>query len=452
MTHRAGFVVLLASVALAASLMSPGIASLLSPRVASLLSPRIASLFSPRIASLFSPRVALGAPDPRPDPLSAMKDWPKPELRPGLSEPQIAAAITAYARQLHEAGHFSGVVLAGRAGKVVVSGAYGLADIASRTPNTLETRFNIGSINKLFTKVAIAQLAEAGKLSLDDTVRKHLPELALAGADKITIRHLLDHVSGMGDIFGPRYIAAPPSRLRELADFVPLFADQPLAFEPGGGERYSNAGYVTLGLIIERLTGETYRDHVARRVFAPANMTSTGFWAPDEHVARRATGYRNVEGGGPRQRVPNTDTLPGRPSSAGGAFSTAGDLLRLWQAVRSGKLLSPAWTNWMLNGSFDDARRDRSIGLGGGAPGINAALESSDGWIVIALANFDPPSAMAVGRGAIEIIRGQRRTGELRRLGGPSSAPPALPAPTRTPPDRVDRGAKPAATGSASAR
>jgi len=375
---------------------------------------------------VFAPRsVAHAAPDPRPDPMSAMKDWPTPVLRPGLSEPQISTAIDAYARQLYDTHHFSGVVLAAKAGKVVVAGAYGLADVASHTPNTLDTRFNIGSLTKLFTRLAIAQLAQAGKLALDDTVHKHLPALALAGADRITIQQLIDHRSGMGDFFGPKYEAAPPSRLRELADLVPLFVDEPLAFAPGTSERYSNAGYIVLGLIIERLTGKTYRDYVTQHVFAPAGMTRTGFWALDERVPDRATGYREIEGGAPGRRVPNTDTLSGRPSSAGGAFATAGDLLRFSEAVTAGKLLSPAWTNWMINGSFDDASRQRPMAFGGGAPGINAALERAEGWTVVALANFDPPSAMAVGRGAMDIIRGHKPTRPMRRLGAGSSPPPA---------------------------
>src|SRR5262245_48608586 len=114
----------------------------------------------------------------------AAKDWPRPELRAGLSDAEIAASITAYVDQLHAAGRFSGVVLAANQGKVVATHAVGRADVAANTPNTLDTRFNIGSINKLFTKVAIGQLAQAGKLSLDDTVRMHLPKLAIAGADK----------------------------------------------------------------------------------------------------------------------------------------------------------------------------------------------------------------------------------------------------------------------------
>jgi CubicO group peptidase (beta-lactamase class C family) len=332
-----------------------------------------------------------------PDPTS---DWPKPALRDGLSDAQLARAITAHARQLYDTKHFSGVVLAAKAGKVVTTAAYGLADVAAKTPNTLDTRFNIGSLNKLFTKVAIAQLAEAGKLSLEDTVARRLPGVALTGADKISIRQLLEHRSGLGDIFGARYQAAPPSRLRELRDFLPLFADQPLAFEPGSAERYSNAGYVTLGLIIEQVTGETYRDYVAKHIFAPARMASTGLPAVDERVANRATGYTlHGDDGELTERVPNTRTLPGRPSSAGGAYATAGDLLRFYEALLADRLLSAKWTSWMVNDAFDNPGRNPEIGVAGGAPGVNAAIEISGGWTVIALANFDPPSAGAVVRG-----------------------------------------------------
>jgi len=351
-----------------------------------------------------------------PDPTS---DWPKPALRDGLSDAQIAAAITDHARQLYDTKHFSGVVLAAKAGKVVTTSAYGLADVAAKTPNTMDTRFNIGSLNKLFTKVAIAQLAEAGKLSLDDTVARRLPGVALTGADKISIRQLLEHRSGLGDIFGARYQAAPPSRLRELRDFLPLFADQPLAFEPGSAERYSNAGYVTLGLIIEKVTGVTYRDYVAKHIFAPARMTSTGLPAIDERVANRATGYTlHGDDGELAERVPNTKTLPGRPSSAGGAYATAGDLLRFYAALLADRLLSTKWTSWMLNDAFDNPRRSPEIGVAGGAPGVNAAIEISSGWTVIALANFDPPSAGAIARGAMDIIRGHREAGAPEGSGG----------------------------------
>jgi CubicO group peptidase (beta-lactamase class C family) len=366
-------------------------------------------------------------------PADPTRDWPKPVPRPGLSDAQIGAAIADHARQLYDAGHFSGVVLVAKGGKVVVARAYGLADVASRTPNTLDTRLNIGSLNKLFTKLAIAQLAEAGKLSLDDTLRAHLPDLTVPSADRITIRQLVEHRSGMGDVFGARYDAAPPAKLRELADFVPLFANEPLAFEPGSSERYSNAGYIALGLIIERITGEKYRDYLARHIFAPARMASTVLPALDDGVPR-ATGYtRHGKDRELDQPIANTDRLPGRPSSAGGAYSTAGDLLGFWQAVLADKLAAPKWTSWVVNGSFDDANRSPKIGVAGGAPGINASVAMEGAWIAIAIANLDPPSALAVTRGAMDIIRG---------TAGRAAREPAVRSPRRRPGDRQRRRAR----------
>ena len=353
-------------------------------------------------------RVMVGGPD-----ANETKDWPKPEIHKGLTQSQQLAGITSYVQKLSDTNHFSGVVLIAKDGEPVLSRAFGLADIASKTPNTMDTKFNIGSINKLFTKTAIAQLAEAGKLSPDDTIRKHLPDYPSPVADKITIQQLVDHRSGLGDIFGDRYDAAPPAKLRELSDFLPLFADKPLQFEPDKGQGYSNAGYIVLGLIIEKLTGEKYRDYVQHHVFDPAGMKSTGFWAIDETVANRATGYtKRSKHEDLKERRPNTATLPGRPSSAGGAYATAGDLLRFMKALESKKLASEKWTNWIFSSRFETVGRP-ALGLGGGAPGLNTAVElGGDGWIAIAMSNYDPPSAMVVASGAMQIIHADQEPHE----------------------------------------
>ena len=314
----------------------------------------------------------------------AMKDWPKPTVREGLTPDQIVGAIADYAQQLVDGDRFSGVVLIAKDGQTKLSRAWGMATATEK--NTADTKFNIGSINKAFTQRAIEQLASAGKLSTSDTIRTHLPDYPSAVADRITIRQLLDHRSGLGDIFGPKYFDAPPSSLRELSDFLALFADAPLQFEPGTAQRYSNAGYVVLGLIIERVSGQKYRDYVQTHIFDPAGMKDSGFWAVDESVPHRATGYTKRGPTGPLEtRVPNNQTLPGRPSSAGGAYSTAADLLRFFQ--------------W---------QKAAGIGVGGGAPGLNASVEiGEDGWAVIAMSNYDPPSAEALTRGAMSIIRGR---------------------------------------------
>src|SRR5712692_886096 len=168
----------------------------------------------------------------------------------GDTSRDLTTALTAAAEK-----NFSGVVLLAENGNQIMLRAWG-------DGIRVDTSFNLGSINKIFTQVAIGQLAAAGKLSLTDTIRKHLPDYPSPVADKITLQQLIEHKSGLGDFFGPEYLAAPPSSLRKLSDFLPLFASKPLEFEPGSSQRYSNAGYIVLGLIIERLSGETYYDYV----------------------------------------------------------------------------------------------------------------------------------------------------------------------------------------------
>lgn len=379
-------------------------------------------LFVTALSSDAQRRVILG----NPGGADATKDWPKPQIRAGLAQAEALSSAAAYAKALADAGQFSGVLMVAKDGKPVMTRAYGLADVASKTPNTNHTKFNIGSLNKMFTKTAIAQLAQAGKLSLDDTIAKHLPALDVPSADKITIGQLIDHRSGMGDIFGPKYQAAPPSSLRELSDFVPLFAGQPLAFEPGSSQRYSNAGYLVLGLIVEKLSGQKYRDYIQQRVFTPAKMKNSGFWGVDETVAKRATGYtsRGQEDG---KRVPNDSTLPGRPSSAGGAYSTADDLLAFFNAIVAGKLTEGKWTNWMLDAAPGAPIVRPGLALGGGAAGLNASVMMNDGWTVIALANYDPPAASYLGRGAMEIIRGEAEKVDEERGPAVRRAPPTAP-------------------------
>src|SRR5262249_43644411 len=175
-------------------------------------------------------------------------------------------------------GEFSGVALIARDGKPFFHEAVGLADRSFSVPNRSDTRFNVGSIGKAFTQVAIAQLAAQGKLAFTDTIRRHLPEYPSAAADRITIQQLVTMTSGLGDVFADKYDAPPKARLRPLADYLPLSAGEPLLFEPGADRRYSNAGYVVLGLIVEKVSGESYYDYVRRHVFDPAGMTDTGDW------------------------------------------------------------------------------------------------------------------------------------------------------------------------------
>ena len=312
---------------------------------------------------------------------------------------------------------FSGVVMLAKDGTPLLSRAVGMADPSKGIPNRPDTKFNLGSINKFFTHIAIGQLAAAGKLSLNDTIRKHLPDYPSPVADKITIEQLLQHRSGLGDIFGPKFMASHAS-LRTLSDYLPLFADKPLEFEPGSDQRYSNAGFVVLGLIIEKISGQTYYDYVRDHITKPAGMTDTASYAIDENIPNRAIGQtkRGPEGPLPERRS-NIATLPARGSSAGGGYSTAPDLLRLTQALLADKLMPKRWTDWLFTGKLDGAV-GRNIGVAGGSPGVNAVLEIDPPYTLVVLSNYDPPSAEEVAREARKSL-GIGGGGERKQRGGP---------------------------------
>lgn len=321
-----------------------------------------------------------------------------------LTREQALAAIGSRLDVLAREDRFSGVVLVAKDGGVVLQRAAGFSDRGLEVPNRVDTKFNLGSINKLVTEIAIRQLEAAGKLALEDPLIRHLPDYPNPEvARRVTIARLLNHSSGMGDFFGPRYDATPREKLRKLADLLPLFVDQPLLFEPGTDSRYSNAGFVVLGLVIERLSGKSYFDYVRENIYQPAGMNDTGHFSSDEVVPNRARGYARMderlvedEAGRGLPRRDNVLSLPGRGSSAGGGYSTAPDLLRFAQALEAGKL-----------GVVEAFRSRGGLGIAGGAPGINAVLEDDwkSGWTVIVLANEDPPTAERLAREIRGILR-----------------------------------------------
>jgi D-alanyl-D-alanine carboxypeptidase len=288
---------------------------------------------------------------------------------------------------LAASGDFSGVVILARGGRPVFQHAYGLADRAAQRENTVETAFNLGSINKVFTQIAIRQLADAGKLNVDSTLATYWPDYPNAEvARRVTIRQLLQHRSGVG---GNIFAAPAGGRrhdVRHNRDYLQLFVNEPLQFEPGNRQQYSNAGYVVLGMLVERLSGEDYYDYVRRHVYEPAGMTRTAAWTVDSLPPNTALGYTTRgEGQEPGPARANTELLPGRGSSAGGGYSTAADLVRFLQALREGKV---------------PGGPPPGIGAAGGAPGLNALIEGDlpGGYDLVVMANLDPPAAERVGR------------------------------------------------------
>ncbi|HEX9106534.1 MAG TPA: serine hydrolase domain-containing protein, partial [Longimicrobiales bacterium] len=277
-----------------------------------------------------------------------------------------------------------------RNGAPVFQRAYGDADRAAHRPNRIDTGFNLGSINKVFTATAIRQLAAQGKLDLDSTLAKYWPDYPNAEvARRVTIRQILQMRSGIqGDIF-----ASPPGGtrhdVRDNKDYLPLFVKEPLEFEPGTQQKYSNAGFVVLGLLVERLSGESYYDYVRRHIYEPAGMRRTAAFPVDSLPPNTAMGYTRADSSGdpvPGASLrPNAATLPGRGSSAGGGYSTAQDLLRFLAALRAHRI---------------PGGPPPGLGVAGGAPGLNSTLDGDlpGGYDLVVMANMDPPAAMKVAR------------------------------------------------------
>jgi CubicO group peptidase (beta-lactamase class C family) len=327
---------------------------------------------------------------------------------PKLSDKDAAAQMQATLDQQAAAGKFSGVALLTRGDATLMSNAWGLADREHHRPMTTDTRVNLGSIGKLFTRTALAQLAEAGKLSLDDTLSKYLP--GFPHADEITLEMLAAHRSGVGDFFNDAYQAMDKSKLRHNHDYLQLIRDQPLWFAPGTSERYSNGGYALLGEVIAKASGEDYYDYLDRHVFGPAGMMRTGYPIEGDGTPNVARGYTTFEVSNGEKD--NQDTRPARGSAAGGGYSTTADLLRFDHALLSAKLCGQGWSAWVVG----DPRPDRGtpgtvspsnehFGFAGGAHGIASEWQHEGDVTLIVLTNRDPEVARAVMQPLRETLR-----------------------------------------------
>lgn len=321
---------------------------------------------------------------------------------PRMSQTEVIRGLDSRAAQLISQDRLSGAMLVARKGQIIYRRTWGQADRGPHTPVTLDTKFRLGSDNKMFTAVATLQLLAAGKLKLDGKLGDYLPDYPNKElAQKVTIRMLLTHSGGTGDFFGPEFDKNRLT-LKHNEDYVTLFGDRAPAFEPGSKERYSNFGFILLGSIVQHVSGEDYYDYVRHHIFLPAGMQNTGSLPESAPVPNRAVGYMLKDG----QWIDNADTLPWRGMAAGGGYSTVGDLLKFAQALENGKLLPKALkeqaTDFQTTGKWygygfavDGEGLTRWYGHGGGAPGMNAELRvfPNAGIVIVALANLDPPAA-----------------------------------------------------------
>jgi CubicO group peptidase (beta-lactamase class C family) len=329
---------------------------------------------------------------------------------PRLSEAEAVQALKTEIERRAAADRFSGTVMVSKNGKAVFSGTYGFADREKKVKNDLGTQFRIGSMNKMFTAVAALQLVQNGKLKLSGTVGEYLPDYPNKDlASKVTIHHLLTHTGGTGDFFGPEF-DKHRLELRTLEDYVKLYGQRGLEFEPGGKWDYSNYGFLLLGVLVQKVSGQDYYEYVREHVYKPAGMTSTDSLPESQTVAKRSVGY--MKDRATDSWKPNTDTLPYRGTSAGGGYSTVEDLQKFAQALKEHKLLDAQHTEMLTTGKVDTGGGDkyaygfmdrtsggvRSYGHGGGAPGMNGelAVYPQSGYVVAVLANLDPPAAQRI--------------------------------------------------------
>jgi CubicO group peptidase (beta-lactamase class C family) len=322
-----------------------------------------------------------------------------------LTDSQIAEQLGAYVDRLAAAERFSGTLLFAKNGRVLASRAVGVANRDFDVPVTTDTKFNLGSMNKMMTGIAVMQLVEAGKLSLDDPLSLHLSEDWLPEVDKskVQVRHLLTHTSSLGSYFTEEWDRASRTLYRSIDDWKPIVAAETLAFEPGTRSQYSNTGMLIAGAIVEHVSGQSYDEYVREHITAPSGMADTGFFETDRVNKNLAVGYEPIPGTDPVEYRNNLYQHVVKGGPAGGGYSTAPDLLKLDQALRAGKLVSKESLGQLWRAYPEMGSPTYGLGFGvfatpaglivghsGGFNGISADLSMylDEGYTFIALANF----------------------------------------------------------------
>jgi CubicO group peptidase (beta-lactamase class C family) len=340
----------------------------------------------------------------------------------------IAEIKNQVARRAND-GAFSGVVLIAKDDKILLHVAHGLAERSFNVPNNLNTKFNLASVGKMFTATAVAQLVKQGKISYNDKLIRHVPDFPnKAAAEKITILQLLTHTAGLGSLFdSPGYERL--RRYRSSQDELSAFADEALFFEPGVRWRYSNAGYVTLGAVIERVSGMNYIDYVREHIFKPLGMNDTDSYAHDEIVPNMSVLYIQSPDDplGIEPYVADHILAGYRGNGEGGGYSTALDLLKFARSYRTGKLLGEEAQAVLVNAKTDEDGKGVNLwGYGVKQTTVNGEIVRghsgggrthlqmlwNSGYTVIVQTNAVPPPVTALSN---EVVRFMTKQISLRK-------------------------------------
>lgn len=336
-----------------------------------------------------------------------------------LTDAEIAKSIETFVKKLADADVFSGTVLIANGDKVIFKGAYGTANKDFNAPNTIDTKFNLGSMNKMFTSVAIAQLVEQGKISFDDPLSKFVPDFPNpTAAGKIRIKHLLTHTAGLGSYFNKKFMESSRAKFRTVDDMMSLADDKDVAFEPGTKWAYSNTGMLVLGKVIENASGQNYFDYIREHIYKRAGMINSDSYDLDRVNRNLAVGYEKEftdKGVAFRNNI-FSHVIRGGP--AGGGYSTVEDLLNFSLALRSNKLAGAGYVKQLttpkpeLNSpgyGFGFIIEDGIAGHGGGFEGINSNLDMflENGYTAVVMSNYGG-AAFPVFRKIRELINSGR--------------------------------------------
>lgn len=317
-----------------------------------------------------------------------------------LSENDFLQTLSGKIDELCQKDVFSGTVLIAKGDKILLEKACGEATKSWHIANNIDTKFNLGSMNKMFTATAVMQLAEKGKLQLDDPISKYVDEswLPKTITDRVTVHHLLSHTSGLGSYFNDTYMKSSRDLFRQVDDYKSLVQGDTLSFEPGKRFQYSNTGMLLLGVVIEKASEMNYFDYIRQHIYEPAGMKNSDCYELDRPQVNLAEGYIPEGEGGWKNNL-FMHVLKGGP--AGGGYSTVRDLHRFARALQNGKLVSQASLDKMWQDQSgvgygygfetENTPAGKRVGHGGGFPGLNSGLDinTGSGYIVAVMSNYD---------------------------------------------------------------